>query len=262
MAANPKLNKSTLDSFNQTYKDGVSILQLKSWDAFHNVVKEFNGLKSYIWRGQDKEYALKAKIDRDCSDNRDSKIRKTLEAFKKTLREHRDITEFDDDEILAIGEHYGLETPLLNWTESPYIASYFAFYEKKESDQNPAVIYALNKAPKLLLNGKKQRYLDFDLPNSKLDHTQNQRLVNQKGRFTRALKGIDVESIVNQLWKTARKNKKNKYEDEVIFIKIFIPSKFKRNCLNNLKFMNITYETLFPDYAEDVKKCKAILGQK
>ena len=44
----------------------------------------------------------------------------------------------------TIGQHYGLPTPLLDWTEVPYHAVYFIFYEKFKDEKGYRVVYALN----------------------------------------------------------------------------------------------------------------------
>lgn len=55
---------------------------------------------------------------------------KLFEKFIIHLKELRgvqppfpDFDSLEKDEIWAIGQNYGLPTPLLDWTEEPYIAS-------------------------------------------------------------------------------------------------------------------------------------------
>lgn len=223
-----KLKRSDFTEFgNPNYKNLTMEITLTSWGEFHGVVKKFENLNSYIWRGQKEQFKLNATVDRGSSGGREDLCKQIFSDFRKILSRHRNIKALKGDQIWAIGQHYGLEkTPLLDWTESPYIAAYFAFYEKDENAAKPAVVYALNKGLELLLNGKGQRYVEFDLAVNKFDHPINQRLVNQEGRFTKALDGRDVESVLSKFYKTAEK--KGKYKNEVFLLKTYIRVSTKR----------------------------------
>lgn len=263
MAAYKKLNINVFDEFdskNKSYKDGVFTLQLISWDDFHSVVKKFKDNTDYFWRGQTSNCPLLSSFDRYFTDKktRQKELNKIFKNLKHRLSDIRNIDSLTANEIWAIGQHYGLKTPLLDWTESPYIAAYFAFYNKSDK-QNNRVIYALNRALKLLIRGN-DRFIEFDLPNSNFDPNQNQRLVNQKGKFTIALDGEDIKSALDKFWKKTRN--KNKYVNEIILAEILIPDKSKNECLSALKTMNITHGVLFPDYAGAVEICKIDLDSE
>ena len=174
------------------------------------------------------------------------------------------VDSLEEYEIWSFGQHYGLLTHLIDWSTDPYVATYFAFYEEGKNEQCNRVVYALNKAVKrLLLKGKKakkeiiliERFVKFlDAEKNRDTKQKNIRLEKQKGLFTEALKGIDIETNV---WNFA----KRRYNDivknkKILLAKFFIPDKLRLEFLNNLKYKKITHMDLFPDYEGRVKVCK------
>ncbi len=266
MSKYKKLNINDFESFEKKYKDyrdGVLELRLTAWNEFHNVVKIFHNNKDYIWRGQreeddqSKKDKLSSYFDREFPDiiNREEELNRILNNLKRRLKDISKMNSPTDNQIWAIGQHYGLTTPLLDWTESPYIAAYFAFF-KKSVNKDKIVIYALNKVLKLLKKGE-DRFVEFDLYDNNFDLNQNHRLLNQKGKFTRSLNGEGIESILKKFWKETEL----KYKNEIILAKIIISNKFRDECLSSLESMNITHGVLFPDYAGAVDICKIDLGR-
>lgn len=287
MPASLKLNTSHFAEFANTYyKEGVFKIRLNSWDEFHGVVKIFNNNPDFIWRGQrcypeefdtpeDKEkWILKSKFNRRPCENRRKELNKILSTFKERLANLPNTYNIDfskNDEIWAIGQHNGLPTPLLDWTKSPYIASYFAFYKNGEKQTNNRVIYVLNRVVSSLiiiekdnktkkeLSRKSKIQFDFDIVHFSPEH--HLRFINQKGAFTKAYKDADIKSTVKEFWK--KKSKKNKsYSNKIILAEILLPDRYKRECLNNLESMNINHGVLFPDYAGAVEITKIDLGIK
>ncbi len=265
----------------KSYDKGIKTLNLSSWEEFHKVVRIFNGNKYYIWRGQRKEsWKLESSFDHYNNfikkEDRDRELKRILSNFKEKLNDLPNIHNNDlskENIMWSIGQHYGLSTPLLDWTEIPYFAAYFAFYKKYKKEQYNRVIYALNINLKLLLQkmilkkrGKKigvassERFVDFLNLEDTFDDKLNKRLERQKSRFTKALNGTDIETNLKIFWE--KNYRRNNFTTEVILTKILIPNNCHDDCINSLKSMNITHGVLFPDYAGAVDICKIDLDAK
>jgi hypothetical protein len=87
----------------------------------------------------------------------------------------------DHGSLLALAQHYGLPTRLLDWTESPYVAAFFAYNSRAlwgETDQH-VCIWVLDTSDPIWSAQYGVEVLNVAL-------TGNNRLRNQSGRFTLA----------------------------------------------------------------------------
>jgi hypothetical protein len=114
-----------------------------SWKDFQNFVDENANLPGYIFRGHERtswqltSTFYRALQKRGWKPGRapDPEIlNKQLRWFRLCIRGRISLQEREAssaNEIWAIGQHYGLATPLLDWTASPLVAALFAFYPER-----------------------------------------------------------------------------------------------------------------------------------
>lgn len=231
--------------------DAIGVINLEDFEDIDYVIREILLDHPYlIFRGQRSSgWPLRTSLDRLFLSSKDRlpKIKDAANLLKKFKYSTRgrlsaEWIPKDDNSWWALGQHFGLATPLLDWTESPFVAAYFAFLKeaKKLNDKYPnRVIWALDpnevqKKSKLLNN--KDR---VEIVNPLSD--QNPRLVNQRGLFTKLPIGTDMESWVKSNFKGI--------DSFIVLIKIEIPEKtgHRNKFLRFMNRANINSLTLFAD---------------
>jgi len=116
----------------------MSTPKVEDFAELHKILCDFRKDKRWIFRGQaDASWDLLPKAGRapfsDISD------RVVFKAWKRRAIEHLRMLPASDWEWLAIAQHHGLATRLLDWITNPLNAAYFAVREKVDAD---ALVYA------------------------------------------------------------------------------------------------------------------------
>lgn len=171
----------------------------------------------------------------------DSQERRILRIFQR--KAHLYLTnpppKTDVFQWLALMQHHGGPTRLLDFTWSPFVAAFFALERASET----AAVWALNPAKITNVTERLDEFLGNILQKKETiglgePFVMNQRLIAQSGTFivTKQV-GTPIDILAS-----------NYEKPEEILIKFELPRKLVRNDgMRRLFMMNITNSTLFPD---------------
>lgn len=223
---------------------------LKSWEQYLAAVTA-SPFSNWAFRGQgDAAWPLSSTLTRYFKafnipqQDWEQREQRALRIFKRKATHFlSQIPARDDDfEWLALMQHHGAPTRLLDFTWSPYVAAFFAL-ERAEGD---AAVWAVNA--KALPSVTPLRNPSFTLDQLNAGKTSvndqvgigepyimNRRLIAQSGTLVvPALVGLPIEVIL--------------HNPRAALAKFILPRGVVREtALHELYRMNITHATLFPD---------------
>jgi hypothetical protein len=129
---------------------GIRTLEVTNFEAFFHFVCRFgaNGTDDrYLWRGQRcASWKINSTLARD-SKSHFKEIH--LNRFLRAAARHSEIPNnvSTDEEALkfwSLGQHWGLKTPLIDFTVYPYFALFFAFAEDDKRNKGSRAVFALD----------------------------------------------------------------------------------------------------------------------
>lgn len=159
-----------------------------------------------------------------------------LSSFKRelALAGHTDQLRMSDDWVISLGQHNGLPTRLLDWSDSPYIAAFFAFMNSSfiQKADTRVAIWILDVNCYHWERDRGAEILHIEAPG------QNARLRNQEGKFTLLRSPHQsLDDYVRSFPEDGRKPLR----------KVLIPAAEAANALSELAAMGITPARVYPD---------------
>jgi len=167
-----------------------------------------------------------------------------LQRFRRYVRTIPNINpNASDNELWMLGRHFGLLTPLLDWTESPYVAAFFAFADTYQQFEPRAVrtLPTWRSREKVRIWGLRQLETD-------LERADEFEIVRDLP--TTALRQKAQSGVFTILWTEDHADLESylKARDIAHCLEYYdIPIANTLEALTDLKLMNVTPAVLFPD---------------
>jgi FRG domain len=258
----------------------INEVNVNTWTEFKTILSnllEYTNVNNYIFRGQgNATWTLETSLDRSPMAYRENIISQfidlksteelLIEEFKSGMNLYLNpATDFNLSEIIALMQHHGIPTRALDFTFSPYIASYFAFENIPENSDNVAIwsIHTTSLLDKLntclrennellkhvkSIDSKKKLYENDDVINRIIFHNEESLVIPLN------ISSKNKRYNIQQSFMLASGNIKNSFMDNLTALinghaihitKYILPKDLKQGVMLDLDRMNINAETLF-----------------
>ncbi len=220
----------------------------KTWLDFKKMIIESQQEKSSkIYRGQrNTEHKLRTTFHRS---NRNDFIRYAQEDIK-ILAHHinavsgykYDINKAEDYfALLNLAQHHGFPTPLLDWTESPYVAAYFAYENVSKYETNGYAGIFIFDVSKWVVRCPELVNIIEPRPSITIrifPALNNERAIPQQS-VSSVSNVDDIEGFIRLY--------ENYYKEQYL-TKIYLPISERNQVMKELHQMGITAASLFPGF--------------
>ena len=246
----------------QPVQDGIFTIHLHDWTLADGLFSTMRNMSHAIYRGvPSSEFDLMPSLFRKPSRSvvlqgsggsvSQDVLQRYINHFRLAIRGRRGANPKDLGiyETWALGRHYGLRTPLLDWTTSPYVAVFFAFAERYDPNVKNRRVYCLKR-------NKIEQDERYQVPAEGISvlpiedfgslafysplTDENPRLISQAGLFTVSRNEHSVQDWV-------RTHYGGQTDWMLMQIDIDADAEGRAGLLRRLNQMNINHATLFPD---------------
>jgi len=227
-------------------------------DCYDEKIKRYRN--NYVYRGVgDVNMALLSSLNRICAHNMklEKQIMRSFQKYGYT--DVKDINSFW--QMLAMGQHYGLPTRLLDWTYSPLVAAHFATEDYQLYDRD-GVIYCYNleevakQLPAVLrqeLENSGNHVFSISILERHMKDFKDMKQLSAKPYFLFYEPASGSDRIANQYALFAMCSERNCTLEELIDVpemaslyKIIIPKNTKLEIRDKLDYINISERLIYP----------------
>lgn len=241
-------------------------IMINSWDELQNLIfkdvwdESIKRYRScYIYRGvSHKDFDLVPKLNRVCSHNlqlEDDLLRNFKKYGSADLGGYQNFWQ-----IVALAQHHGLPTRLLDWTYSPLVAAHFATCDIEEYDHDGAIMClnfdALNdQLPEKMANIAREynsKCFTIDMLNATVSNFKEVKQMSEKP-FAFFFEPASIsDRIVNQYALFSVVSDSSVLLSEILkdypdlCMKIIIPKEVKLELRDKLDYINMSERFIYP----------------